>query len=780
ASAPSSPVKPSALWTVPYRRNPHFTGRDEQLASLAGQLSLEKRGNGVLCQADFNQPLALRGLGGIGKTQIALEYAFRSRERGDYTHILWFNTASKEAIIASFLTLAALLPDVADPKETNQQQLIAAILRWLEQCQEPWLLIFDNVDDLSLVQPYIPTQSQGSVLLTTRATAVAWLANSLEVEQMGLMEGTQLLLHRAQRLDSTDEECNEATNVVMALDSFPLALDQAGAYIEETGCGFGDYLQLYEQRRTTLLARRGHQATNYPDSVATTWSLSLQKVEQSYPAAAILLQLCAYLSPDHIPEELFINGAEYWPPTLQQAVTDRFSVNEMLEVLLSFSLVKRLAQERLLSLHRLVQIVQMDQMDPEEQYRWAERVVCAVNELFPADPREPVEAWPLCLRYLEQVQACDTLIQQYHLQLPEAALVLDRAGAYLQEHASYNLAELLFRHALTIAEQHWGGEHIQVASPLCNLGQLYSQQGQYEQAEPLLRRALHIQEQGLDALDPLLATTHNYLGILYRQQGQYEQAEYSYRQALHIREQALGPDHPLLASPLTNLGTLCYEQGKYEQSELFYQQALRIRERALGPDHVYVAFPLANLGAFYVGQGRYEQAEPLLRRALQIREQALNPLHPLLATSLTGMGIFYAEQGQYEQAEALYRRALHILEQVLGLQHPQVGELLNALANVLRGQGHYEQAEQLYQRALSIRQQLGPQHPDQAETLGDLAHLYHLQRHNTQALAFYQRSLNHYQQIYAQEHPKVRDIQKALQQIIEDMNLKTENDRNKK
>jgi hypothetical protein len=227
-----------------------------------------------------------------------------------------------------------------------------------------------------------------------------------------------------------------------------LALDQAGAYIEETGCSLGDYLQLYQAHRRTLLARRGRQATRYPASVATTWGLSFQLVEQTNPAASDLLRLCAFLAPDAIPEELLTGGAPYWPAALQEAVTDRLSFNQMLEALLAFSLVKRLAEDRLLSIHRLVQ---QERLSAEEQRQWAERLVRAVHVVFPREPQE-VASWQACLRYLDQVQACDTLIREQRLLLPEAAELLDRAGTYLSERALYSLAEPLYQQSLSIWE----------------------------------------------------------------------------------------------------------------------------------------------------------------------------------------------------------------------------------------------------------------------------------------------------------------------------------------
>src|SRR6266704_2014163 len=321
---PTDRAGPSGVWNVPFGRNPHFTGRDDLLDQLRQHLSPEVQDDQTTTRrAALTQPQAIKGLGGIGKTQIAVEYAYRFRDL--YTHTLWVNAASGEALITSFVALAELLPSFSAKSERDQGKLVAAIKRWLEQCEQEWLLIFDNADNISLVRQYLPQRGKGSILLTTRAHAVGSLAASIEVEKMGLMEGTQFLLRRAQRFDhALDEEVNKAGNVVIALDHFPLALDQAGAYIEETGCGFSDYLQIYQDHRRELLAKRGLQATDYPDSVATTWSLSFHRVEQANPAAAALLRLCAFLAPDAIPEELLSKGASDWSLPLQQAAADAF------------------------------------------------------------------------------------------------------------------------------------------------------------------------------------------------------------------------------------------------------------------------------------------------------------------------------------------------------------------------------------------------------------------------------------------------------------------------
>jgi len=716
----TSPSEEIALWTVPYARNPYFTGRHDLLDQLMQQFSPQEAGQPTsLRQAALTQAQAIKGMGGVGKTQIAIEYAYRSHEQERYTHTLWINAASEEAILASFVTLTDFLPTDVSNGETDQCKLVAAIIRWLEQHAQPWLLIFDNADDLSLIPSYLPSRGKGSILLTTRANAVGALASSVEVDCLGLMEGTQLLLRRAQRfVHVSAEEIDEATNIVVALAHFPLALDQAGAYIEETGCSIYDYFQLYQKHRYALLARRGKQATHYPESVATSWSLSFERIEQKNPAAAELLRLCAFLAPDHIPEELLTEGAPYWPPVLQDAAADRFAFNDMLEALLAYSFVKRLSENRLLSIHRLVQVVQMERMTPQEQRLWAERVVLAVNTVFPREPKDEVAVWPQCQRYLEQVLACNTLIEEHQLLLPEAAEVLERTGIYLCERALYTLAEPLYQRALRIREQQVGETHPQVAIALNGLAQLYYEQGKYAEAESLRQRALRILEQQAGEMHPhQMVIALNGLAFVYAEQGKYAQAELLYQRALRIWEQQVGSEHPQKAYLLHGLAFVYAKQEKYVEAELLYQRALRIREQQLGLEHLKVAIVLNGLAQLYYEQGKYVEAELLYQRALRIWEQQVRSEHPQAAIALHGLANLYVEQGKYAQAEPLYQRALCIREQYLEPEHSKTADVLHDFAGFQQAQGQTREAAFMYQRALVIRERVfGSDHHMTTET----------------------------------------------------------------
>ncbi|HEY4389160.1 MAG TPA: FxSxx-COOH system tetratricopeptide repeat protein [Ktedonobacteraceae bacterium] len=806
----TTPSKALAIWMVPYLRNPHFTGRNDLLDHLQRQFARSEAEQPTTLQhASLTQAQAIKGLGGIGKTQTAIEYAYRGRERGRYTHTLWISASSEEAVLSSFASLKNWVPDLAPAGESDQRVLTDKALRWLEQCPDPWLLIYDNADDITFLPVYLPKEGRGSILFTTRASAVGALAPSLEVDVLSLKDAIQLLLRRAGwENDATPQDREEASTIAQELGRFPLALDQSGAYLEETGCSFADYLELYQERQHSLLARRGKQVTGYPDSVATTWSLAFERIEEGSPAAAELLRLCAFVAPDQIPEELLTQGAAFWPATLQEAVMDRLRFNQMLSTLLAFSLIKRFGREHQLSIHRLVQAVQQARMTKEEQHQWAERLVFAVHAVFPHEP-EDVAAWQGFERLLHQALACETLIEQHQFQQASAADLLDRTGSYLRERGLYSQAEPLVRRALGMREQLLGPAHLDVATSLYHLGIIYWRQGNYSDVEPLYQRALRIREQqlgpqhhgvaeplndlallytsqgkyvqaeplylrALSILERQLGLEHSRvadvlsnLALLYTYQGKYTQAESLYQQALRIYEQHLGPAHPRVATLLHNLALLYTYQGKYTQAESLYQRALRIYEQHLGPEHSEVGVALLNLANLYCEQGQYRHAEPLSQRALRIYEQQPGPEHPGMALALHYLALVTAKQGQYEEAERLDRQALCILEERLGAEHPFVTYPLHGLALLFATLGREQLVEALFQRALYLREQhLGPEHIETAKVLHDLAGFQQAQGRTQEAAIMYQRTLAIRENVLGPDHSLTRDTLSCLQEVL--------------
>src|SRR6266702_5129357 len=574
-SIPSLPI-----WNVPYRRNPFFTGREEILTHLYTVLRNSKA---------VGLTQALSGLGGIGKTQIAVEYAYRSRDH--YQAILWITASSREALSADFVMLAALL-DLPEQHGQDQDIVIRAVKRWLTT-HTHWLLMLDNVDNLEMIVDFLPIQSTGDVLLTTRLQALGTVAQSVEVEKMGLDDGMEVLLRRTNVIapgapldHATKERQAQAAEIVVALDGLPLALDQAGAYIEETRCGLSQYLNLYGTRRKELLLRRGRFPIDHPDSVAATWSLSFQQVEQENLAAADLLRLCAFLSPEAIPEEIITVGAAELGSPLGSVASDPLKVDKIIELLLRYSLLRRTSEVKSLSIHRLVQAVLKDGMDRDTQSLWAERAIRAVNRAF---PDVELQTWEVCQRCLPHVQMCASYIEEYILAFPEAARLFNEAASYLVAHARYQQAEQLLLKALAIRQRLLGGEHPDVAQTLYNLASLYRAQGTYVKAEPFYLQALYIRETTLGFDHSLVARSYYGLAKLYHSQEKYQQAEKLCKQALYIQEQRLGGDHPMIASTLNMLAKIYQGQNKLDQAKEMNVRALRIRESTSGTDHPQVA-----------------------------------------------------------------------------------------------------------------------------------------------------------------------------------------------
>jgi len=518
ANPPASPIPaqqeispPASAWNVPYLRNPFFTGREELLKDLHDNLTQKKAAALTQAQArptDSTQAQAIHGLGGIGKTQTAIEYAYRYRD--EYRYVLWVNAATRDELIISVVGLAALL-NLPERQEQDQTKIVAAVNQWLIT-HNGWLLIVDNADDLAMVEDFLPRGGKGHLLLTTRAHATGALANDIDVEKLDTQKGMLLLLRRAKvlALDAPLDavpvaDRTAATVIVQEMDGLPLALDQAGAFIEETQCSVSDYLDRYRQRQDLLLKRRGGIGKDHPEPVATTWSLSFERVEQLNPLAAELLRCCAFLAPDAIPEQLIIDGASVLGTLLQPVAENALLLDEALGTLLRFSLALRKRDERTFSIHRLVQAVLKGSMDAQTQRQYAKRMVKAINHAFP-DVKD-YRNWPRCQQYLPHAQVCVDLINTWKFTFPEAGRLLNQIAYYLDDRAQYAEAEPLYQRAIAIDDKTLGPEHPELATGLNNLAELYREQGKYAEAKPVYRRAIAIDEKTLGPEHP---KTHMY------------------------------------------------------------------------------------------------------------------------------------------------------------------------------------------------------------------------------------------------------------------------------
>jgi tetratricopeptide (TPR) repeat protein len=656
---------------VPYARNPYFTGRETILHDLHEALNKDSA-------TAITQGHAISGLGGIGKTQTAVEYTYRYRS--EYQYIFWVRAETEVELQTGFVAIATLL-NLPEHNATNPIETVQAVKHWLEHTGE-WLLIFDNADTPELLKAYYPRIPRGHILLTSRAQLFDTLGieSTSALEKLEPQEALDFLFKRTARTQSDQTEMHAAERLARELGYLPLALEQAAAYLRAKGARFHDYLASYQRQRLALLNKADPKTGNYPAPVAKTWALNFQEVEKD-PVAADILRVSAFLSPDTIPLELFIKGASQLGPVLAKelASEDPLTLNEALEPLTRYSLIRLNVETQTYSIHRMVQEVVKDQMGVELQAMWAAQVVRAVEQSF---PEVTYQTWTRCERLIPHVLACAAQIDHWNMTFGEARNLLLQAGYYFYERGQYWEAEPHWTSNLAISEKMLGPENPNTLSIVNNLAGIYWSQGKYDQAEPLVQRALAARERVLGPEHPETLGTVNNLANLYWNQGKYEEAEPLYQRALEASERVLGPEHPSTLSIVNNLTVLYKNQGKYEQAEPLYQRALEAKERVLGPEHPSTLSTVNNLAELYRIQEKFEEAEPLYQRALEARERVLGPEHPHTAQSLDNLANLYTRQGKHKEAEPLYQRALSIYEQTLGADHPETKRVRNNYADL--------------------------------------------------------------------------------------------------
>ena len=541
-------------WNVPYPHNPNFTGREAILTQLKAALV-----SGM--PAAMSQ--AIVGLGGIGKTQTAVEYAYRHRDQ--YRAVLWVRADTETSLVSGYRELAEVL-GLPEKDEGDGNKMATAVRRWLGR--EPgYLLILDNADDPTLVKTYLPPDPRGHVLLTSRAHNfdVLGIRKPIGLPVLTPEETLEFLGKRTGREGPLDPaEQNAAQKLAGELGYLPLALEQAAAYMVEHAEPFSVYLDAYRKSRLELLDGMGPVAGDYPETVRTTWKRSFDAVAMASPTASSLLQLSAFFALDAIPYELILEGASELGEPLASPPGGDNVLYKLLTELARHSLVRRDIEARTYSVHRLVQAVLLDEMTAAKRKDFAERAVKALDKTF---PDVEYATWPRCERLVRHALAARGWIEREDLRVPEAARLLNRAGYYLYLRARYAEAEPLFRLALAIREKALGPDHPDTATSFNNLAELLQAQGRYGEAEPLFRLALAIREKALGPDHPDTATSLNNLAGLLQAQGRYGEAGRAgdaqvalqrFVELLPDQERVLGPDHP---NTLATRGHLALDRG---------------------------------------------------------------------------------------------------------------------------------------------------------------------------------------------------------------------------
>ncbi len=740
------------FWQVS-TRNYDFVGREALLDKIEECLKANDTATLVACH----------GLGGIGKTQLALEFIWSKFQK--YKGIIWFDAKDRNTLINEYIKLGRGLNVIHGYRENVREEDHAKHVKyWLEHPERAgWLLICDNAPNYKDIADLLPIKG-GKILLTSRYT-FGWPQpqNTISVDVFESRESRdyicKILEVKGKKLDIT-----QVDTLAKTLGHLPLALAQASAYIKKTVISILDYLKLYNDRKRTLLSDKTLLETFPPGAnretaaiVYVTWDITVEAIKRESSLAVKWLTACAYLGSSSIPQpllEIFADNQEN-NPSLE-------TFHEAFGILISYSMLT-VKKDHSMLVHNLVQ--EVTRLKSEKSGKTKEEIKTVFQLLqkgFPyaSDKLEDYAKKRQLLPHLEAfLSHMDNLLEKNssEKQTIEKDYLLDllmwindgysdlgnpkrqkelikRILPILQKYFSpdYEIATLLvslgiaynaldnprnikelFEGALPIFEKYYGSDCPKVAVALTNLGNAYEDSGNPQKAKKLFEWALPIFEKHYGSDHPKVAVILTNLGHAYENLDNPQRAKKLFEQALAIQEKHYGLDHFEVAKLRANLGLVCYALGDLQKAKELSERALPIFEKHYGPDHFEVAKLLSNLSVIYEGLGYHKKRKRLLEWALAIKRKHYRSDHFEVAKLLVKLGIAHNALDNPQKAKELFERALSIFEKHYGYDHPEVAKLLVILGITYGILGKHKKNQELLKRALPVlKKHYGPDHPE--------------------------------------------------------------------
>jgi tetratricopeptide (TPR) repeat protein len=768
--APRFPGSLPPVWHVPRLHAAHFGGRDVELRAI---------------REDFlagSRIQVIYGLAGVGKTQLAVEYAHGQSAHYD---CIWTVRASDRAdAAADYLALIAAL-GLVPPEGADKGQSIEFARHQLSR-RDGWILIIDDASTLQDISGLIPPGSTGHVLITSRSPNWGAVGLPREVLPLSEQDGAAFLMHR------THQAAPDSANTLSReLGGLPLALEQAGAYIEETGIALQEYVSLFQLRQMQVLARG--TVVGYPHAVATVWDISVERMRSTTPAAIDLLVLCSFLGPDAIPIWL-VRGQNDSAVVPIESLLDDVAWADALARLRSFSLIRK--DQVTLSVHPLVQITTRHRLSESERKSWAETAVRLVHDALP--PNSEVEStWTRSAQIVSHAvaavrnahadgvadQSCiETLIivAYFYLALMDFRRATDlfeealswtlpsfgesnnysasiftgmgRAARDLEQAAS---ARQHFERALEITAAVWGDVHPNTGAAFNDLALAVQDVDGATAARQYFAAAARIAEVSLPPNDlRRVSFMINIAGNL-RRLGEFSAAERLYERMLSTLRPHAEEIPRQVASVMNHYGSLLLELGHVRPANDLLEEALHLVERIYGPSHPAVAIVLDELVGTLTASDNLAQAREYSERALQIDQQASGQSSLVVADRFNTLGSVLHAQRDFVAARSAFETALAILEESSGRRTYRAAAILLNLGTVLQDMGEVDAAEESYREALSAYEVVRGRHPAGEATIwNNLGTLLLEQGSTTEALAIFQRAHSIVVEAYGRDHPE--------------------------
>ncbi|WP_432991309.1 FxSxx-COOH system tetratricopeptide repeat protein [Dactylosporangium sp. CA-233914] len=730
-SGPRFPGVLPPVWNLP-QRNPAFTGRRDTLEQLRDRLS---------ASVTTVVPQALYGLGGVGKTQVAIEYAYRFA--ADYDLVWWISAEQVSQVRSAMGELAKELNLQEADTLGESVRMVRDALRQGRPSRR-WLLIFDNIGDPETVREFIP-QGSGHVLLTSRNQEWAQDAHVVEITTFTRAESVTFLTRRVNGLAAGDAEA-----VANRLGDLPLAIEQAAAWLSETGMPVARYLELLDTQPLRILAE--NPPVGYERTTAATWQLSLEQLRKQSPAAAKLLEICAFFAPEPIPTRLLYTP-RFTEPLLayDPALHDPIRQGRLIRQIGRFSLASVDSGQTVMQIHRLVQAVIQGSLTAEEREENRRHVYQVLATAERADPDE-VASWPAYARLLPHVRGSQANTSAN----PSVRLFVVDVVRYLWSRGDFSSSQELAEEtgALWRADPRIGEDPVTLLLDF-HLGNALRSQAELDRALEIDRRALDmLKEKVEEEDDPYIVMTAGGVAADLRALGRFEEARALSEETYARAQRTFGDDHDRTLSAANNLAVSLRLVGDFNGAAAYDEDTLARRRRIFGDRHLNTLLAANNYAHDLRAVGRFGESRELMEATLQTYRSLLGDSAPATLRAAKNMAVTLRKLGDIRSARLLTVDTMQRYRDLHGEEHPDSLSCLMNAAFEESALGNLEEAERIARQVLNGYENLyDERHPFRLAALNNLAIFARLNHRTDDARTFSQQACDLFERALGADHP---------------------------
>lgn len=694
ASDSRSSSSPTVWGNVP-QRTKNFTGREDILDQLRRGVS-----SSVTAVLPSALPHALQGMGGVGKTTVAIEYAYRYSSEYD---LVWWVPADQPALVRSSLAALAEPLGLQSATAAGIETAAAAVLNALRRGQpyERWLLIFDNADQPEELNDIIP-RGPGDVLITSRNHRWQAVVETVPIDVFTRAESTGFLAKRVPKGISE----SEANRLAEELGDLPLALEQAGALQAETGMSVEEYLRLLKEHAAEIMDEG--KSPEYPRSMTAAWKLSVSTLNRQLPQAMELLRCCAFFGPEPIPRDLFRRGTQASRTGVGDLLADPILLARVIRELGRFALVK--IDGRAVQVHRLIQALLRDELTEEQQSRYRHDVHLILAVGGPQNP-EDNRLWPRYAGLIAHMASPTTGLAA--CPNPEVrAFALDFIR-YLYNSGDHESSQSFTERLITEWSASSGPDDQEVLDAQRHLGNTLRQLGLYSQAFALTEQTLRRAETAVGPRKGLTLALRNSFGADLRARGDFKSALELDKESVNLHDEILGPGDPQTLRVMNNLAVDYGLNSDYQRSRELHQHSYMIQSSSSVVPPTDVLASWQGLARAVRLNGNYQEARDVGEDAWEFGQEVLGPEHYWTLRTLNDVSIALRRiAANYTDALEIATDVFDRSSRLFGPDNPDTLAAAISLTNIQRTIGKTDAALALAENTVTRYPEIyGPEHP---------------------------------------------------------------------